>query len=159
MMNNMPIGMLWYVSLTNEMSKAFCSLRSEPAVMPHIITPPWGQKPKQRKVWSLDFLGLFSKRYPSTVWYSTGTLEVGLPWVHLQIDILQLSRIVQGLWRLDFLGLFANRYPSTVSYSSTGTLEVGLPGCMQKQILELSRTLQVYSNAKDCERRILQCFK
>ena len=66
--------------IDEDISKAFRSLRSEPAVMPHMITPtPVGKSPNKANLEA--YMGLFKKGYPSFVSY------------------------LQGLWVLDFLGL------------------------------------------------------
>ena len=85
-------------------SKAFCSLRSEPAVMPHMITPtPVGKSPnKAYRDFGCWTSWVFSKIYPSSVSYT----------------------LVQGLWRLDFLDLYISielsRTPKIVRETHVG---------------------------------------
>lgn len=88
-------------------SKAFCSLRSEPAVMPHMITPtPVGKSPNK----AIAFICLVL----------TGTLGVGLP----EFFLKSILHSIQGLWRLEFLDLYISielsRTPKVVKETHVG---------------------------------------
>ena len=121
--------------IDEDISKAFCPLRSEPAVMPHMITPtPVGKSPNEANLEA--YMDLFEKGYPSFVSYLQGlwvldflgllkkSYILHLPRTLVQ-GLLEVAFLVQGFWKKQNLGLyflvpFKSSYPSTVSFIIQG---------------------------------------